>query len=109
MTQLELDKLIKQLYISSNQILQEEAEMVFLDFLAKDKISSKLVFYGGTALRLAYDSPRFSEDIDLVQIKDIQFSEFERFINKTIKSNSNWSLRDIKDKRQTMFAIILIK
>lgn len=109
MDQTELNQKVKKLKISANQILREGAEMTFLDSLSKDQLSSKLIFYGGTALRLAYDSPRFSEDIDLITIKKINFSEFEKFIKKSIKKNSSWSLKDIKDKRQTMFALILIK
>jgi len=66
----------KQLNISSDQILREEAEMVFLEELARDKLSAKIVFYGGTALRLVYNSPRFSKDIDLIH-KPIDFPEFE--------------------------------
>jgi len=105
----QLNDFKKQLNISSDQILREEAEMIFLDELAKDKLSAKLVFYGGTALRLVYNSPRFSEDIDLIHIRSINFLEFEKFIQETIKKNSRWQLKDIKNKRNTMFALISIK
>lgn len=105
----QLNNFSKQLNISKDQILREEAEMSFLDQLAKDKLSAKFVFYGGTALRLAYNSPRFSEDIDLIRIKPVSFSEFKKFIQKAIKNNINWQLKDIKNKRNTMFALILIK
>ena len=105
----QLNDFKKQLNISSDRILREEAEMIFLNELAKDKLSAKLVFYGGTALRLVYNSPRFSEDIDLIHIKPIDFLEFEKFIQETIKKNSRWQLKDIKNKRNTMFALILIK
>lgn len=73
------------------------------------KISAKLAFYGGTALRLAYGSPRFSEDIDLICLKQIKFSEFEKFVKKTVKNNPHWQLKDIKNKRNNLFALILIK
>lgn len=105
----QLDDFKKQLNISSDQILREEAEMLFLDELAKDKLSAKLVFYGGTALRLVYGSPRFSEDIDLICVKPISFLEFKKFIQETVKKNSRWQLKDIKNKRNTLFALILIK
>ena len=64
MDQNQLTQLSKELKISTDQILREEAEMIFLDALSKDKLGGKIVFYGGTALRLVYGSPRFSEDID---------------------------------------------
>lgn len=105
----QLNGYIKELGISRDQILREEAEMTLLDYLAKDKISAKVIFYGGTALRLVYGSPRFSEDIDLIQIKPVSFVEFKKFIGGLVKNNPNWSLQDIKDKRQTIFALILIK
>jgi predicted nucleotidyltransferase component of viral defense system len=105
----QLDLLVKQLNISQDQILREEAEMVFLDALANHKIGTKVIFYGGTAMRLAYNSPRFSEDLDFIKIKPIEFSEFRQMINGIVDNNSNWKLSDIKDKRQTLFAVIVIK
>jgi predicted nucleotidyltransferase component of viral defense system len=109
MNQSELNDLIKQLGISSDQVLREEAEMEFLEKLAREKISVKLVFYGGTALRLAYNSPRFSEDIDLLDYaKLLKFSEFKNFIEKAVSENGQWKLKDIKDKRNTFFALVII-
>lgn len=107
MNQEQLSGYIGQLKISADQILREEAEMVFLNDLANNAIGSKIIFYGGTVLRLAYGSPRFSEDIDLIQIKQIEFGEFKKFIAKTALSN-NWLVKDIKNKRQTMFALFLL-
>jgi predicted nucleotidyltransferase component of viral defense system len=100
---------LKQFGISRDQILREEAEMDFLQELSNDKLGAKVIFYGGTALRLAYGSPRFSEDIDLLQTKALTFAEFAKFIQRLIKNHSAWSLKDLKDKRQTIFALILIK
>jgi predicted nucleotidyltransferase component of viral defense system len=106
MNEIQLGEYIKELGIARDHILREEAEMEILSGLSKDKLSSKMVFYGGTALRLVYDSPRFSEDIDLLVIKKTDFSEFKNWIAGIIKKYDNWKLKDIKDKRQTMFAII---
>ncbi len=108
MTTDDLNQYLMTLKISRDRILQEEAEMIFLDYLAKDRISNSLLFYGGTALRLAYNSPRFSEDVDLLVIKTLKFVDFKKFINLVISKQVNWSLKDLKDKRQTMFALILI-
>lgn len=82
MEQEQLTNLIGKLKISADQVLREESEMIFLRALASDKLGAKTVFYGGTAMRLAYDSPRFSEDIDLIAIKPLDFSEFKKFIKK---------------------------
>jgi predicted nucleotidyltransferase component of viral defense system len=98
----------KDLKISIDKIVREEAEMIFLNELAQDDLSLKIAFYGGTALRLVYDSPRFSEDIDLLELKKINFNEFEKFI-KGLAKRQNWTLADIKNKRQTIFALLKIK
>lgn len=102
MDEAQLNDYIKNLGIYRDQILREEAEMEILAELANAKLGSKLAFYGGTALRLAYNSPRFSEDIDLLRLKPIKFAEFEKFIKKVITARGDWRLKDIKDKRQTM-------
>lgn len=109
MNETQLNEYIKNLGISRDQILREEAEMEILSELANDKLGAKLIFYGGTALRLAYNSPRFSEDIDLLRLKPVNFTEFKKFIKKVIAARDDWRLKDIKDKRQTMFALIKIK
>jgi len=106
----ELNELVKNLGISRDQILREEAELKFLDLLAKNKLGTKLIFYGGTALRLAYGSPRFSEDIDLIRAKPFKFKEFANFIKEVARANAElWELKDIKEKRRTMFALFLIR
>ena len=105
----ELNGLTAELNISKDQILREEAEMMFLNELAGNKLGTQVVFYGGTALRLAYSSPRFSEDIDLITIKPVEFKNFKSFIDQVVKNNSNWKVKDIKNKRKTMFALLLIK
>ncbi|MBU0646819.1 MAG: nucleotidyl transferase AbiEii/AbiGii toxin family protein [Patescibacteria group bacterium] len=103
-----LNDYIKNIGISREQILREEAEMEILSELATTKLGAKLVFYGGTAIRLVYNSPRFSEDIDLLVIKKINFLEFKNFAINLTKKHNNWTLKDIKNKRQTMFGLINI-
>jgi|GEM_PF-227960 len=109
MDQNELKKLIQELKISADQILREEAEMRFLYSLAKHSLGHKVIFYGGTALRLAYNSPRFSEDIDLLEVRKTSFKEFKSCLKTVIKENPNWLIKDIKNKRYTLFALILVK
>jgi len=104
----QLEQYKKDLKISIDKIIREEIEMIFLNDLAEAELSSKVAFYGGTALRLVYNSPRFSEVIDLIELEKVSFSEFKGFINQVVKKN-NWELSDIKNKRQTIFALIKIK
>lgn len=104
----QLNNLHKKLNISIDKIIREQAEMILLNELANNKLGTKVVFYGGTCLRLAYNSPSFSEDIDLIQIKPIVFEDFRTFIKQSIEKNPAWRLKDIKNKRNTIFALILI-
>ncbi|MDO8520957.1 MAG: nucleotidyl transferase AbiEii/AbiGii toxin family protein, partial [bacterium] len=108
MTLEELNGHVRTLGISKDQILREEAEMLFLNELAQNVLGSRVLFYGGTALRLTYGSPRFSEDIDLLRIKPVLFSQFTRLMKKIEKKYPNWKLSDIKDKRNTFFALFVI-
>lgn len=105
----QLAELAKTIQISADQIIREEVELYFLNELANHSLSQKLAFYGGTALRLAYGSPRFSDDIDLISIKKTNFADLIELAEKIARDNSNWRLKDIKHKRQTMFALFLIK
>ncbi len=98
----------QELKISIDKIIREEIEMIFLSELAQDNLGAKLIFYGGTALRLAYNSPRFSEDIDLITNQAVNLAEVEKFVNK-IEKKYNWRLSDLKNKRQTIFALFKIK
>ena len=103
----QLEKYKKELKVSIDKIIREEIEMIFLSELAQDNLGTKLVFYGGTALRLAYDSPRFSEDIDLITKQSVNLLEIKKFIKK-IEKKYHWHLSDFKNKRQTIFALFKI-
>ncbi|MBU1104627.1 MAG: nucleotidyl transferase AbiEii/AbiGii toxin family protein [Patescibacteria group bacterium] len=50
--------------IDQYTVLREYLQIIFLNSLYKKKGSSGVVFKGGTAIRLIYESPRFSEDLD---------------------------------------------
>lgn len=45
-------------------IAREYVQHIFLNYLYKQAGSEGLLFKGGTALRIVYKSPRFSEDLD---------------------------------------------
>jgi predicted nucleotidyltransferase component of viral defense system len=106
MNESQLNQFIRKFGIVRDQILREEAEMEILSEFAKNKISASLLFYGGTALRLVYGSPRFSEDLDFLEFKKTSFDDFKTFTENLINLHDNWKLIDIKNKRKTMFALI---
>lgn len=45
-------------------VLREYCQHCFLNNLYQNKKAEKILFKGGTALRIVYNSPRFSEDLD---------------------------------------------
>jgi len=59
-----LEQFIKKYQTRPRNIVREYIQNLFLSNLYKIDGAEKLLFKGGTALRLAYLSPRFSEDID---------------------------------------------
>ena len=60
-------------------IVREYFQHIFLGELYKLPNSEKLLFKGGTALRIIYGSPRFSEDLDF-SLFDIGHNEVKSFV-----------------------------
>ena len=52
------------LRIFKKNILREYLQYKILEIIFNSKLSNKLSFIGGTALRIVYDNHRFSEDLD---------------------------------------------
>lgn len=50
--------------IDEVSIFREYLQLIFLSYLYQEKGANKIFFKGGTALRLLFGSPRFSEDLD---------------------------------------------
>jgi len=95
--------------IDVQQVIREEVEVFFLNSLFESPISERLIFKGGTALRLLYDSPRFSEDLDFSVTDKIKSAEFRNTINRIVKSDDRFSIRDLACKYYTHLAEIRIK
>lgn len=73
-------EMIKKLSIkyqtTEQNIIREYFQHLFLQYFYKQKQSEKICFKGGTALRMIYQSPRFSEDLDMSsEIKKISVIE----------------------------------
>ena len=64
-------------------IVREYFQHVFLSELYKLPESEKLLFKGGTALRIVFLSPRFSEDLDFTGT-NISQSEVEEIFTNTL-------------------------
>lgn len=75
-----LEKLAKQYQTSIfPNIIREYCQHIFLNELYKLPGAEKMLFKGGTALRVVYGSPRFSEDLDF-SVFGIEQNNLQRFI-----------------------------
>lgn len=99
----------RKLGISEVQIVREEYEMLLLSKIFDSPIGKKLVFRGGTALRLAYGSQRFSEDLDFIRIEPVEVAEFQKWCQETAEDNPYLELGEALKKQFTLFALFKIK
>lgn len=71
-------------------IAREYLQNCFLSEFYKLGNSDKILFKGGTALRLIYQSPRYSEDLDFTGINNILYPEIESLLLKTLRNLNSW-------------------
>jgi len=82
-------------------VLREYVQHLFLSSLYRTNGSEKILFKGGTAYRVAYKSPRFSEDLDF-SAGDISINEIEKIIVGVLEDLSNNGLVcDIQESKGT--------
>ncbi|MBU4360295.1 nucleotidyl transferase AbiEii/AbiGii toxin family protein [Patescibacteria group bacterium] len=105
-----VENLTKELKIAPLSIIRENLEMEILNEISQTKLASNLIFYGGTALRLAYNSFRFSEDLDFLLIKNLKSDkkELEIALNKVVENNQGIILEEVIEKRDTLFGLLKI-
>lgn len=67
-------------------ILKEYLQYKILNSIFNSEHANKLVFLGGTALRIVYGSTRFSEDLDFdnFHIKESEFKDLSRIIQRDL-------------------------
>lgn len=97
-------QLSRRLRISLEQIVREEYELLILRGLLESTLGSRLVFRGGTALRLAYGSPRFSDDLDFSALDAIPAREFRPIALACVETIPSLTLIEALGKRFTLFA-----
>lgn len=105
---IEAEKLANSIGVSPEVIIMEVCQMSLLEDLGAAPLSKKLVFKGGTCLRLAYNSFRFSEDLDFSQLKPISFKDFSQAIIKISAKYPEMKITDLFNMKQTLFAKIAI-
>lgn len=76
-----LEKFTEQMQTSMGNVVREYCQHVFLSFLYQQVGSERLLFKGGTALRIVFHSPRFSEDLDFTGLNITQDEVEDIFTN----------------------------
>jgi predicted nucleotidyltransferase component of viral defense system len=105
MDQTPAEILSRKLGIAVEQIVREEFEIAVLKAFLESRFGNALVFKGGTALRLAYGSPRFSDDLDFSALARIEESAFKKISLSAAKNMSEASLTEALAKYHTLFAL----
>lgn len=101
--------LSQKLQISLGQVVREEYEILLLKEIFESEFGTGLVFKGGTALRLTYSSPRFSEDLDFTLIKDFDRKKFINFLKELKQKYPAIISVEANEKFYTIFGLIRIK
>lgn len=92
--------LAKKFQSREENIVREYLQHLFLSYFYQQKKSERIFFKGGTALKILYNSPRFSEDLDFSSANFYQRKNLENlFINtleKISKENIGIDLKEAK-------------
>ena len=108
MEQLIAEQKARGLRIDITQVVREFWELILLKGLYDSPYGRDLIFKGGTALRLAYGFPRFSEDLDFSLIHDRLKGKFRGWVGKIISPFPELALTDLEEKRYTYLAEIKV-
>lgn len=104
----QLQILSSELKVAPERILREYWELIILNELSDQEWSSALGFKGGTALRLAYGSPRFSDDLDFSLIAPLKTSKVFPWA-KSVAKKLKLEVTDTADKRNTILVEFRIR
>jgi predicted nucleotidyltransferase component of viral defense system len=99
------ESLAVRLKIAVEQVVREELELSLLKSLFESGIGKALVFKGGTALRLVFGSPRFSDDLDFSASSAVPEAAFRTAARAALKGLPEATLVEALAKRFTLFAL----
>lgn len=69
---------------SEENIAREYCQHLFLSYLYKKNGAERMLFKGGTALKIIFQSPRFSEDLDFSAAKELTIDDINKLIDATL-------------------------
>ncbi len=97
-----IKKLSTRLQANPGTIAREYVQHNFLSELYRQSGSDRVLFKGGTALRIIFASPRFSEDLDFTAQKNISYKEIENLLEQIYYTLDSWGFRaEIKEAKKT--------
>lgn len=100
------ESLSRGLGIAVEQVVREEFELSVLRTLFESRIGDALIFKGGTALRLAFGSLRFSDDLDFSARGPIPEEDFQQACRAVARPLPEAVLVEALAKRFTLFALL---
>ena len=96
----EIKRLATKIQTTELNIRREFIQHQFLRFFYQQPQAIKVNFKGGTALRIVYHSPRFSEDLDFDS--QLDFSSLEKIVESTLELLSKDSIEsEIVESKMT--------
>ena len=101
LTQVQAQQFAQEQQTIVDNILKEHYQIYILDQLYKSNFADSLVFKGGTALRLTYNSVRFSEDLGFSLLQNVEYKDFKKIIEQIINKFPESKIQDIYDKYNT--------
>lgn len=94
--------------IDVTQVVREFWEVLILKGLFDSPEGKYLIFKGGTALRLVYGSPRFSEDLDFSLTEDQLKGTFKPLVKKVVSPYPELTITDLEEKYYTYLSEIKV-
>ncbi len=98
----------KRFKIDITQVVREFWETALLKGLFDSVEGRFLIFKGGTALRLVYGSPRFSEDLDFSLTADKLKGKFSLLLKKIVSPYPELKITDLEEKYYTYLGEIKV-
>lgn len=92
---------------SERNMLREYIQYLVLDSISESKLASKLIFLGGTAVRIIHGSKRFSEDLDFdnLGVSDLEFLDLSQQIGQRLESEGFTVELETKKKQSNFLKI----
>lgn len=96
-----IKNLSNKLQTTELNIRREYVQHLFLSYFYQQKSAEKVYFKGGTALRIIFQSPRFSEDLDFSSNKTT-INEIEDIVLETIREiEKEGIIINLKESKRT--------